>query len=865
MAEVIDRLHQAGVYGGLGAFSPPGTRPPLVGLAVPEDFVLPEGYVRHYQATDDGQRIEPILMFSPDHQFCRRREPADRDPEGPRRAAGARAARAADPAHRDSCADRTGETRALSATDPSFRLGGRMAAGILASAVLACLYARGGAGWLLGFVALVPWLRALDASRTLAAHAARRLGDVGRLHRGGLRLVRRRDRQLHAARRRHRPGGAARSPRRCSSRSSSPSRWCATSPAAGTVPCCARSPAPRPGSRPSGSCPGCSATRSATGCIRRGCCARPPTSAARRASRLLLLLANEGIAAALARRAGGVRAMARAAGAGRAGAVAAGGYGLAALSGHARAGRQAAAHGAGAVEHRRLRAPAPREGRRRGRPRGARHALRDDATTPSSGSAPTRCCGRRPCTPRPSAIRRARPAPSSTARSWASSTPPACRSCSAPTTATRPANTTRPPSSRPAPACSASTARRAPSRSPSTCPPGSTGRRCGAGCRGPAAGGRATGARVFPLRLADGREIPVLPLICLDDMDAGLAIDGARLGAQAILTMSNDSWFTDHPQGAELHLAAAAFRSIETRLPQFRVTTNGYSAVIDATGSVIAAARMGERTLVIGDVPVREPPRTLMVAWGDWVGRAARWRSSCCWPRRRRCARWRTRACGRSAGIAAAPALPADVAVLPPAARLAAGLLRAFARGSLLWMGAAVLLGRWRPADEHAGADPHVRRALSGARGRRMVRAARLRRARLDRARRAGADARRAAPRTRAAGHRRRRAVARAPSRPRCLAAAGLRRALALRARARRSGRAGSGAGRGRCRARCRSSAPSRATAYAQARAGHPARAPRPSAREVRPVPAGARAFRRSACTSTSRTAAPSASTTRSA
>lgn len=67
MAEVIDRLHLAGVYTGLGAFAPPGTRPPLVGLAVPEDFVLPEGYVRHYQATDDGQRIEPILMFSPQH------------------------------------------------------------------------------------------------------------------------------------------------------------------------------------------------------------------------------------------------------------------------------------------------------------------------------------------------------------------------------------------------------------------------------------------------------------------------------------------------------------------------------------------------------------------------------------------------------------------------------------------------------------------------------------------------------------------------------------------------------------------------------------------------------------------------------
>ncbi|MFZ6816100.1 hypothetical protein ACO0K3_16640 [Undibacterium sp. Rencai35W] len=69
MPEVIERLHQAGIHSGLGAFSLPGTRPPMIGLAVPEDFVLPAGYVRHHQATDDGQRIEAILMFAPDHQF----------------------------------------------------------------------------------------------------------------------------------------------------------------------------------------------------------------------------------------------------------------------------------------------------------------------------------------------------------------------------------------------------------------------------------------------------------------------------------------------------------------------------------------------------------------------------------------------------------------------------------------------------------------------------------------------------------------------------------------------------------------------------------------------------------------------------
>ena len=199
-----------------------------------------------------------------------------------------------------------------------------------------------------------------------------------------------------------------------------------------------------------------------------------------------------------------------------------------------------------------------------------------------------------------------------------------------------------------------------------------------------------SGARVFPLRLADGREIPVLPLICRDDVDPQLAIDGARLGAQAILTMSNDAWFTEHPQGAALHQAVAAFRSIETRLPQFRVTTNGYSAVIDASGDVLAGARMGERTLVIGQLPVRAARPTLMVAWGDWAGRAAA----------AFLALWAALAVLRRSRMGKAdepnvepPPLPADVSVLPPAARLVAGVLRTLARAGLLWMIAAVLLG----------------------------------------------------------------------------------------------------------------------------------------------------------------------------
>ncbi|TSC21579.1 hypothetical protein FOF48_34505 [Corallococcus sp. Z5C101001] len=43
-----------------------GTKPLKVGLVVPDDFELPPGYMRHYQATDNGQPLAAILMFHPD-------------------------------------------------------------------------------------------------------------------------------------------------------------------------------------------------------------------------------------------------------------------------------------------------------------------------------------------------------------------------------------------------------------------------------------------------------------------------------------------------------------------------------------------------------------------------------------------------------------------------------------------------------------------------------------------------------------------------------------------------------------------------------------------------------------------------------
>lgn len=193
------------------------------------------------------------------------------------------------------------------------------------------------------------------------------------------------------------------------------------------------------------------------------------------------------------------------------------------------------------------------------------------------------------------------------------------------------------------------------------------------------------GARVLPLRSADGRQVNVVPLICLDDVRPNLAIGGARLEAQAIVGMSNDSWFTAHPIGARLHLAVAAFRSIETRLPQVRVTTNGLSAIIDDTGEVLANVATGDQAVLTAFVSARNPSATLMVRWGDWVGRAggvflialaalAGWRAL----------QVRSGRPGEDP-LADAPVV-FDVVVMTPASRVVVAAMRICAVAGLLWL-----------------------------------------------------------------------------------------------------------------------------------------------------------------------------------
>jgi apolipoprotein N-acyltransferase len=108
-------------------------------------------------------------------------------------------------------------------------------------------------------------------------------------------------------------------------------------------------------------------------------------------------------------------------------------------------------------------------------------------------------------------------------------------------------------------------------------------------------------------------------LICYDAVDAGRALDAVDRGAEVIVTLSNDSWFSAGG-GPWLHLVVSAFRSLETRRAQIRATNTGISAFITPTGDIIAGAGVGEQAAVVADLPLMEEGDTLMLAWGDWFG-----------------------------------------------------------------------------------------------------------------------------------------------------------------------------------------------------------------------------------------------------
>lgn len=101
---------------------------------------------------------------------------------------------------------------------------------------------------------------------------------------------------------------------------------------------------------------------------------------------------------------------------------------------------------------------------------------------------------------------------------------------------------------------------------------------------------------LIELRVGD-RIVKAAPLICYEDTDPRLAAQAKRMGADLIVVVTNDSWFSGSAE-AEAHAAHAVLRAIETGLPVVRVGNSGVTGVIRPDGSANWLSDTSGRPLV---------------------------------------------------------------------------------------------------------------------------------------------------------------------------------------------------------------------------------------------------------------------------
>lgn len=130
-----------------------------------------------------------------------------------------------------------------------------------------------------------------------------------------------------------------------------------------------------------------------------------------------------------------------------------------------------------------------------------------------------------------------------------------------------------------------------------------------------------------PLLEMTAAPVKLGPLICFEDTLGELARRSAALGAQLLVTLTNDGWF-EHSAATRQHLANARLRTIETGLPLLRVADTGITCLVDRFGRMRETLH-GENgnTFVEGmlqisvEVPVQPVP-TFYTLHGDLFAHA---------------------------------------------------------------------------------------------------------------------------------------------------------------------------------------------------------------------------------------------------
>ena len=120
----------------------------------------------------------------------------------------------------------------------------------------------------------------------------------------------------------------------------------------------------------------------------------------------------------------------------------------------------------------------------------------------------------------------------------------------------------------------------------------------------------------------------VAPLICFEDVFAGVTRRAADGAPDFLVTLTNDGWFSDSAEQWQ-HLANAVFRAVENGVPLIRCANNGITCWIDENGRVrevfrdAGGSEYGNGAVTM-EIPLRATTEksapTFYHRHGDWFG-----------------------------------------------------------------------------------------------------------------------------------------------------------------------------------------------------------------------------------------------------
>jgi apolipoprotein N-acyltransferase len=139
----------------------------------------------------------------------------------------------------------------------------------------------------------------------------------------------------------------------------------------------------------------------------------------------------------------------------------------------------------------------------------------------------------------------------------------------------------------------------------------------------PAIGGTAPGDTAFA---SGDRVLRLGPQICYEGLYPDFSAELAQRGAQVLINVTNDSWFST-PFGTAFeplqHLSMTAARAVEFRRPLIRSTNTGISTVVLATGELMPQSPLFREWIGTFKIPyLNNPPATTyekIQGWRVWL------------------------------------------------------------------------------------------------------------------------------------------------------------------------------------------------------------------------------------------------------